>query len=97
MIKMGFIFARDPRGCDVARKATWQSHEGPRERLRGAEVTRDMHYLYILVLYRVIVHISIRGAYKPDESLLFLPCGTMFPTSIFISGDVASFKASDAI
>ena len=51
----------DPRGCDVARKATWQSHVGPRECLRGAEVTRGMHYLYILVLYRVIVHISIRN------------------------------------
>ena len=61
MIKGGFIFARDPRGCDVARKATWQSHAGPRERLHGAEVTRVMYYLYILVLYRVIVHISIRN------------------------------------
>ena len=38
-LKGGFIFARDPRGCDVARKATWQSHADPRKRLRGAEVT----------------------------------------------------------
>ena len=45
--KMGFIFARDPRGCYVACKATWQSQADPRERLRGAEVTRDMHiYIY---------------------------------------------------
>ena len=53
------MFKRDPRGCDVARKATWQSHGGPRERQRGAEVTRG-HYLYLIVLYRVVVHISIR-------------------------------------
>ena len=58
MIKRGFIFTRDPRGCDVARKATWQSHAGPRERMRGAEVTRG-HYLYLIVIYRVIVHISL--------------------------------------
>ena len=45
--KTGFIFAWDPRGCDVARKATWQSHADPRERLRGADVTRGMHiYIY---------------------------------------------------
>ena len=27
--KKGDISARDPRGCDVARKATWQRHAGP--------------------------------------------------------------------
>ena len=43
---MGFIFARDPRGCDVARKATWQTHTGPRERLHGTEVTRVHFYIY---------------------------------------------------
>ena len=37
---------RVPRGCDVTRKATWQSHAGPRERLRGAEVTHGC-YLYL--------------------------------------------------
>ena len=57
-IKRGFIFARDPRGCDVACKAMWQSHAGPRERLRGAEVTCG-YYLYLIVIYRVIVHISL--------------------------------------
>ena len=46
MIKRGMIFARVPRGCDVARKATWMSHAGPRERLRGAEVARGQ-YLYL--------------------------------------------------
>ena len=38
--KKGLFFVRDPRGCDVARKATWQNQVDPRERLRGAEVTR---------------------------------------------------------
>ena len=37
---------RDPHGCDVARKVTWQSHTDPRERLRGAEVTRVHIYIY---------------------------------------------------
>ena len=42
--KKGVYFRR---GCDVARKATWQSHADPRERLRGAKVTRVMHiYIY---------------------------------------------------
>ena len=49
------FFARDPYGCDVARKATWQSHAGP----RSAYAARcDMYIIYILLL-RVIVHISI--------------------------------------
>ena len=38
--KMGFIFVSDPRGCDVARKATWQRHAGPRGAMRRA-------YLYL--------------------------------------------------
>ena len=28
--KKGDISVRDPHGCDVARKATWQRHTGPR-------------------------------------------------------------------
>ena len=54
---MGYVFAGDPRGCDVALRATWQSHADPRERLRGADVT----CIFIFTRnYRVIVHISIR-------------------------------------
>ena len=45
-LKRGLIFAQVPRGCDVACKATWQSHSGPRKRLRGTEVTRGC-YLYL--------------------------------------------------
>ena len=32
--------AGDLRGCDVACKATWQSHASPRESLGGASVMR---------------------------------------------------------
>ena len=46
VIKRGFTFARVPRGCNVERKATWQSHAGPRERLRDTEVTRGIIYIY---------------------------------------------------
>ena len=57
-IKKGFNFARDPRGCNVACKATWQSHAGPRKRLRGAEVTRGMLFIYTRNI-RFIIHISL--------------------------------------
>ena len=46
--KMAFIFVRDPRGCDMTRKATWQRHAA----------RCDVYIIYILLL-RVIVHISI--------------------------------------
>ena len=38
-LKRGLLFARDPCRCDVACKATWQSHADPRKRLRGTKVT----------------------------------------------------------
>ena len=43
---MGLFFTRDPRGCNVARKAMWQSHADPHERLRGAEVTRVCIFIF---------------------------------------------------
>ena len=64
--KMGFIFVRDPRGCDVARKAMWQRHTGP----RGTYAALcDVYILYILLL-RVIVHISIPYSALPNPSYL---------------------------
>ena len=42
----GVIFVRDPSGCDVVRKATWQSHADPRERLHGTEVTRVCIFIF---------------------------------------------------
>ena len=35
---MGYFIARDPRGCDVARKAMWKSHTDPRKHGGGAEM-----------------------------------------------------------
>ena len=46
LIKRGLVFAREPRGCHVARKATWQRHADPRERLRGAEVRRVCIFIF---------------------------------------------------
>ena len=46
IIKRGLLIARDPRGCDVARKATWQSHTNPRECLHGVEMTHVHIYIY---------------------------------------------------
>ena len=37
---------RGPRGCDMARKATWQSHADP----RSAPTWRGYIYIYILYL-----------------------------------------------
>ena len=45
-IKRGVIFTQDPRGCNVARKATWQSNADPRKCLRGVEVTRVYIHIY---------------------------------------------------
>ena len=73
-LKRGDIFARDPRGCDVARKAMWQSYADPREHLRGAEVTRD------IILYRVIVHISI----PYSEFKLSLLFATSYKPNLFL-------------
>ena len=39
--------ARVPRGCDVARKATWQSHVDP----RSAYVARFISIVFLLLLY----------------------------------------------
>ena len=49
LIKRGVLFARDPCGCDMARKATWQSHTNPHERLHGAEVTHVHIYIYYIL------------------------------------------------
>ena len=73
----------------MVRKATWQSHADPRERLRGADVTH-MHIIYIIL--RVIVHISIlyselaiplfsSHVINPSVSLDF-HCGTKFHTKL---------------
>ena len=41
--------ARDPRGCDVARKATWQRHADP----RSAYMAHKYYYIIIIIIYIV--------------------------------------------
>ena len=48
--------ARDPRGCDVARKATWQRHADP----RSAYVARYT-YIYLFNLYNKVLQPSLYG------------------------------------
>ena len=54
-MQKGDIFRANTRGCDVARKALWQSHADPRECLRGTEVT-----------YTYIYFITYGYTYKPS-------------------------------
>ena len=78
---------RVPRGCDVARKATWQSHAGP----RGAYTAQYLYLSYIVYnIYRSpdyretnLLTLLIATLYIPDSFCLFLPCGTMFHTFSF--------------
>ena len=51
MIKRGWFFARVLRGCDVALKATWQRHAGPRGAYAGPRCAYAAPYI---------------GSYKPD-------------------------------
>ena len=58
--KKGHIIARVPHGCDVARKATWQSHAGP----RSAYVAHNT-YIFIYTLYNKRFSASrISGGYS---------------------------------
>ena len=89
----------------VARKATWQSHAGPRERTHGTEVTRGQ-YLYlsyiIYIIYRSpdyreknLLTLITASRYIPENFILFLPCGTKSHTIYFSAGVVAASQASD--
>ena len=65
--KKGLIIARVPRGCDVARKATWvrrgtQGHvaepRGPAQRLRGA--------LYIIIYIHTLYNKGYSAFRSPE-------------------------------
>ena len=60
--KKGDISARDPRGCDVARKATWQRHAGPR-----GDVTRII-FTYIGDIIYIVFHLSEEIIKSPKPS-----------------------------
>ena len=69
-----------------------QGHVVPREHLRGVDVMSA--YLYLLVIEGYSTYKSpifgfkltliFVAKYIPDTSLLFLPCGTMFPSLFLI-------------
>ena len=72
----------------MARKATWQSHADPRERLRGVDVTH-IHIIYFI--HKVIVHISIlylefANPLKPSHIL-----NPMFPLNFYRVGLCSTF------
>ena len=64
MIKRGTIFVRDPRGCDVARKATWQRHAVPKRHI-------FISIFYIFYIVSSAFHRS-EGNINPFESLRLL-------------------------
>ena len=45
--KRGLDFAGVPRGCDVALRATWQRHAGPRGAYAAYTYMYDLYSLYI--------------------------------------------------
>ena len=44
--KRGLDFARVPRGCDVALRATWQRHAGPRGAYAAYTLIYSLYSLY---------------------------------------------------
>ena len=62
---------RGLRGCDVARRATWQRHADPAQRLRGATYIRIfIYYIYkmffVLPYMGRVIPLETVGYYKPD-------------------------------
>ena len=55
MTKMFLFFARVPRGCDVALKATWQRHAGP----RGAYATLCIYLIH--TIYKWVFSLAYMG------------------------------------
>ena len=91
--------------CDVARKAMWQSHAGPRECLRGAEVTRGQYFYLSYIVYNIyrspdyretnLLTLITASCYILENFILFLPCGTKSHTVYLSAGNVAASQASD--
>ena len=65
--------ARGPRGCDVARKATWQRHVDP----RSAPTWREYILYYIILIYiKGVFVLPYMGRVIPLETVgLFKPDG----------------------
>ena len=86
-------------------RATWQSHAGSRERLRGAEVTRGQYLYLSYIVYNIyrsldyqetnLLTLITASLYIQVNFILFLPCGTKSHTVYLSAGDVAASQASD--
>ena len=55
-IKKGVLFRAGPAWMQRGTRATWQSHAGPRECLRGAWVTHGP-YLYLYIYIYIYIYI----------------------------------------
>ena len=99
MIKKGTTFAWDPRGCDVARKATRQRHAGPHSAYKEYTYTYILHITYSKgiqpSIYRKPIQHTNPSGVKADVFHSIFPCGTKSHTDIFISSDVADGGALD--
>ena len=93
---------RGPRGCDVARKATWQRHADPAQRLRGAIYTYIFIYLlsinkfFVLPYMGRVISLETVGSYKPDGFQNVFRVG-LSSTYAFDAGDVALDRAEQMI
>ena len=89
----------------MAHKATWQSHAGPRERLRGAEVTRGQYLYLSYIVYNIyrspdyreknLLTLITASPYILENFILFLPCGTKSHTVYLSAGNVEASQESD--
>ena len=61
--KKRLFFARVPCECDVALRATWQRHAGP----RGAYAAYLFIYIYIIYIVRVFSLPYIGRVFKPSN------------------------------
>ena len=62
MQKNWVILHAGPRGCDVARKATWLCHVDARACLRGTDVTHGrIIYIYYIVFNNMYIGLPIIG------------------------------------
>ena len=76
-------WAQGLRGCDVARKATWQRHADPRNAPRGT-IYHILHYVYIYI------NRSLSSPYK-GGSYPYKRSGIIYPTVSLIKVRVGLF------
>ena len=91
----------------MARKATWQSHAGPRDRLHGTEVTRRQYlylsyigfviYIGLLIIGRQIINPLIRFPLYTREFHFIFTIWDYVPRFVLNAGYVDQCEASDRV